>query len=101
MDGEGEKERCAIFCIKSCWWQPPESTPRQAPCEDLGVKAGFQARFVRVCGDGWGFLVGWVGWCQMGAGGRTVSQLSLEGGMDRQMYMCVCGVVQGVHVACV
>ena len=49
--------------------------PCQVPCEDLGVNSGFKARLVCMCvwGGVWGVSVGWVGWCQMGAGGRSIS----------------------------
>lgn len=98
-EGEGEKERCVIFCIKSCWWQPPP--PHQAPCEDLGVNAGFKARFVCLCVC---VSVWWVGvFSGMGGlvsdGGRRSYCLPAlaRRGMDHQMYMCVC---ESVCVLC-
>lgn len=52
---------------------PVAGPPCQVPCEDSGVNAGFKARFMYVWRGSVGGLVGWVGWCQMGAGGRSAS----------------------------
>lgn len=46
MDGEGAMERCVIFPSNPVGGR----APCQAPCEDLGVNAGFKARSVCV---GW------------------------------------------------
>ena len=93
VGGEGKKERCAIFCIKSCWWQAP---PAKRHVNNWVLTVAWRRGLwvcVAVCG---GFSVGLVGWCQMGAGGRSLSQLSLEGGWTGR---CIC-VYVGVCVLC-
>lgn len=66
MEGAEEMERCVIFAF---------FTP-QEPCEDLGVNTG------EVCESG-------SGWCQMGAGGCSISRLPLKGGRTGRVA-CVC-----------
>lgn len=98
VGGEGKKERCAIFCIKSCWWQPP----CQAPCEYSGVNSGLEARLVSVCGVCGGFR--WVG-VRWGQEVALSPNSRLKGDEPADVYVCmwecVCCVVQSVHVACV
>lgn len=81
------------FCFKSCWWQPSPHH-HHALCEDLGVKAGFKARFVCQCVCVcvcWERVFRGLGGLVSDGGRRSYCLPAFtRRGMDHQMYMCVC-----------
>lgn len=91
VGGWGERGRGVPFsCIRFWWWHPTTTMWR------FGCEGCFQCEVctslcvsVFVCVGGGS--VGWLHWCQMGAGGRTVSQLSSKGGWTTR---CICVYVR-------
>lgn len=72
-----------MAALNSCW----------APCEDLGVNAGFKARLVCVCKcvsvGGWGFAVGWVAGVRWGQEVVQSPSSCLKGDGTADVYFCM------------